>query len=77
MINFLFGLNGEAIIIGEKNNYQAVLLRCGCTHDFWKDIKKYRPTNIIIDYGAYCHRCALVGWRITGKTDDQLRRREV
>lgn len=65
------------MIIGEKINYQAILLRCGCTHDFWKDIKKYSFTGIVIDYGAYCHKCALVGWRITGMTDEELLRRDV
>lgn len=73
------------MILGTKDNGQKILLRCGCSHEYVHDKNKYgyeyedNDGRVIIFFGDdnTCTKCWYWGWRITGMTDEELRRREV
>lgn len=66
------------MILGTKDNGQKILLRCGCSHDFTRDAARYyEKVKWKTDADDFCRKCELYGWRITGMTDEELRRREV
>ena len=64
------------MIIGKNKEGKAVLLRCGCSHDIIDDDSKYLD-RVIVGFGCHCRKCRYYGWRITGMTDEELRRREI
>ncbi len=73
------------MIIGKNEEGKAVLLRCGCSHGWPRGNNKYGYEHeapigriyILLGDENTCTKCWYYGWRITGMTDEQLRRRDV
>jgi len=66
------------MFIGKNGEGKAALLRCGCSHSWGHDDDEYTNRGLMVmGFNCYCNKCGYFGWKIAGKTDEELRRREI
>jgi hypothetical protein len=63
------------VIIRKTYEEKAVLLRCGCSHNFVEDFSKYEH-KLRCKHSGLCPKCELFGWTIDGLNYKQLGQRD-